>query len=198
MRRILTLTAPAVAISFALLAPGAALAHGTHRHRRHHHAKGARVIKLTPVQEGKTASEPGSSTSQSIGTVSSYEKEVLTIKLTDGSTLSGDVTPQTRVICVSSTSTPSPGEDGFAGHHFGWWHGDSCGEPSSEAGSPEQGSGSPSTHGNHGGWGDRGDCFGGGKEVDLEKVLVAGATVDAAELRLTPAGSIWTEVVISQ
>lgn len=201
MRRIITVLAPAVAISLALAAPGAALAHGARHHKRHHHAKGARVIKLTPVQSGKEATEPGSTAGESIGTVSSYEKEVLTIKLTDGSSTSGKVTPQTRVICVSPTST-SAGSAGWQhgwGENFGWWqHGGGCSEPSSEGGGAEPGaSPSPAAHGASGRWGGRGDCFQ-GKEVDLEKVLVPGAVVDEAELRLTPAGAIWDSVVIDQ
>lgn len=207
MRRILTVLAPTVAISLALAAPGAAFAHGARHHKRHHHATGAHVIKLTPVQAGKETT--GAPAAENIGTVASYEKEVLTIKLTDGTLMSGKVTPQTRLICVTPSPSTASGS-GFDGGHFGWWHhGGSCAEPSSEPGSTEPGTGSsqsPSTQDSQGsdsqgadsqGWNDRSDCFQ-GKEVDLEKVLVPGATVGEAELALTPAGAIWNLVVIDQ
>lgn len=122
MRRILTVLAPAVALVLALAAPGAAFGHGARHHRHHHRVRGARLIKLTPVQGSKAAAEPGTPTAEGVGTVSSYEKEVLTIKLTDGSSLSGKVTAQTHVICVSSaptsetSPTPTPGWDHGYGH----------------------------------------------------------------------------------
>jgi hypothetical protein len=47
----------------------------------------------------------------------------------------------------------------------------------------------PYRHDNLSGGSGRGDCFQ-GKEVDLEQVLVAGATVNEAELRLTPEGAV--------
>lgn len=197
MRRIVTALASALAVALAV--PGVALAHhgAHHKHHKGHHAKGARVLRFGSAEGGKSAAETGSSATEDIGTVVSYEKEVLTIKLTDGSSLSGKVTAQTRVICLPSTPTEG-GSDGSGsgdgGHSWGGWghHGNSCAEPSSE-----EGKAGPASSG---GWaGAHGDCFhGSGAEVDLEKVLVAGAIVKEAELRLTPAGSVWESVAISQ
>lgn len=209
MRRVFIALAPAMAIALALAAPGVAFGSGTHHHGRHHkrhHGRGAHVVNFTPVNGGAGASgEAGSTTAESIGTVSSYEKEVLTIKLTDGSLLSGKVTAGTRVICVSSTSTSTSTSSGNQGKGFGGWghswgswrrNGGSCAEPSSEEG----GAAPSSTTGSGSGWNwsGRGDCAQAGKEVDLEKVLVAGATVKEAELRITPEGSVWESVVISR
>lgn len=205
MRRIFLALAPAMAIALALAAPGVAFGYGTHhrgRHHKHHHARGARVVNFTPVKGSEGASgEAGNTAAESIGTVSSYEKEVLTIKLTDGSLLSGKVTAETRVICVSSTSTEAGNEGkGFGGYDHswgGWWHdGGSCAEPSSEEGGTEPTSTAGSGSGWH--WSGRGDCAQASKEVNLEKVLVAGATVKEAELRITPEGSAWESVVISR
>lgn len=205
MRRIVTALASALAVALAV--PGVALAHhgAHHKHHKGHHAKGARVVRFGSAEGGKSAAETGSSAAEDIGTVVSYEKEVLTIKLADGSSLSGKVTAQTRVICLPSTP-PEGGSDGSGsgsdtgsgsggqGHSWGRWrhHDNSCAEPSAE-----EGKAGPASSG---GWaGAHGDCLqGSGAEVDLEKVLVAGAIVREAELRLTPAGSVWESVAISQ
>ena len=213
MRRIFIALAPAIAIALALAAPGIAFGYGAHhhgRHHKHHHARGARIVNLTPV---KGSEGTGSAATESIGTVSSYEKEVLTIKLTDGSLLSGKVTAGTRVICVSSAPTEGSNDgSGLAdgGHSWrgGWHHGGSCAEPSSEEGGAQPASSGGSGSGwtgsgrgpsfGRGGHGARGDCAQGAPEVDLEKVLVAGATVNEAELRITPAGAVWESVVISR
>ncbi len=221
MRRIIAALAPAIVMALALAAPGVAFGHGRHdhhhrhgaRHHKRHHAKSARVIKFTPLAgstEGSTegtSEETGSTASESIGTVVSYEKEVLTIKLSDGSLRSGKVTNDTRVVCVSATSsesagsTPSEGASESQGDGFnqdrpwGLWlrQGGSCAEPGSEEGGPESsGQGSDS-----GGW-HEGDDVRGKSEVNLETVLVAGAIVKEAELRLTESGGVWETVVISR
>ena len=201
MRRISIAMTSVIALALACAAPGVAFGHGARqhgRHHKHHHARGARIIRYTPT-DGSEGSSPETGTSgESIGTVSSYEKEVLTIKLTDGSQQSGKVTAHTRVICVSSASTEGSDDHDFDhdGDWWGGWHGnDSCAEPSSQEGTTEAGW-QDSGHG----WGgsDRGDCVQAKEEVDLEKVLVAGAVVKEAELALTPAGAIWQTVVISR
>lgn len=222
MRRIIAAVAPAIVMALALAVPGVAFGHGRHdhhhhrdgaRHHKRHHAKSARVIKFTPVagstagstagsSEG-TSGETSSTTTESIGTVVSYEKEVLTIKLSDGSLTSGKVTGDTHVVCVSATSSEATGEsegegDGFKHEDHSSW-GDwlrqsgSCAEPGSEEAGTEPSEGGSDSSGWH-----EGDCVQGGSEVNLEKVLVPGAIVKEAELRLTESGNVWETVVISR
>jgi hypothetical protein len=186
MRQIIAAVAPAIVMALALAVPGAAFGHGRHdhhhrdgaRHHKRHHAKSARVIKFTPVAgstEGSsegTSGEPGGTATESIGTVASYEKGVLAIKLSDGSLMSGKVTGDTHVACVSATSSEGTGEsegDGFKHEdHSSWgdWLRQSsrCAEPGSEeagAEPSEQGSDSSGWH--------EGDCVQGGSEVNRKR-----------------------------
>jgi hypothetical protein len=199
MRRIVTALASVLAL--ALAAPGVALAHhghgAHHKHHNGHHAKGARVLRFGSVEGSKGTEEGGGTATESIGTVSSYEKEVLTIKLADGSTLSGTVTSETHVICIPSTPPTQPsgsGSDGGDQSWGDWSHSDgSCAEPSSEEGKETE----PPAGGSDSGWaGAHGDCMEAGTEVNLEKILVAGAVVKEAELRLTSSGASWESVVV--
>lgn len=171
MRRILTAIGSALAL--ALAAPGVALAHHDHGrgHHKGHHAKGARVYGSPSAIMG----------TEDIGTVSSIEGEVLTIKLNDGSSVSGTLTKDTHVICLSAAPVEGADENGEGndGSDEGWHHGD---------------------HGwQHGerGWQD-GNCCGYCCNEEQEKALVAGATVKEAELRFTPAGASWESVVLVQ
>lgn len=111
-------------IALALASPGAALAH--HGHRGHHHkgqakAHHARVhfehfgapaptSSDTPTgssgEETKTASPTTASPTEVVGTVASFENEVLTITLNDGSTVKGKVTSSTEIECMATSPTP--------------------------------------------------------------------------------------------
>lgn len=127
------------AIALTLASPGAALAH--HGHRGHHHkgrikAHHARVrfehfgapspSNSHPSDSQTTTGSSGESTkpaspSEVVGTVSSFENEVLTLALNDGSTVKGKVTSRTRIECVPAAGTTTssteegPGEDKGSG-----------------------------------------------------------------------------------
>lgn len=212
MRRIVM--ALASVIAFALAAPGVALAHhhghafGPGRHGRHrglHHARGARVIRFTPAEEGKgastTTSKEGGTEPESVGTVASFENEVLTIKLSDGSTVSGKVTEDTRLVCISSTSS-QPDDDQGAGDDQS---ADGEGNSGGDEGSTEDPSGEGGEHGgqsahdssfDEGGWNNGEDDDQGSIQACETTALVQGATVREAELRLTSSGAIWESVVL--
>ncbi len=204
MRRILTALASVLAL--VLAAPGVALAHHGHgaRHSRTHHkghAKGARVLRLAPVEGGKSTSEPGTQTTSStstedIGTVSSIEGEVLTIKLNDGSLVSGKLTEDTHVICISSKPTEGDDDNGEGDDDHssdgGWHQGGGGPEGTSSQEGGKEGEAGPTAHDSSF------DGQGGPGCEEKEKALVVGATVKEAELRFTSAGASWESLVIVQ
>jgi hypothetical protein len=120
-------------MALALASPGAALAH--HGHRGHHkdrskahHARvrfehfGASAPASPSSTDTSTSSQPTtkSSSSEIVGTVTSFENEILTITLSDGSIVKGKVTSRTEIECVTATPTTSsaggsPGDDKGSG-----------------------------------------------------------------------------------
>lgn len=111
-------------IALALASPGAALAHHGHRghHRKHdaraHHARvhfehfgaPAPASSDTGTSAGPEETKPASPT-EAVGTVASFENEVLTITLNDGSTVKGKVTSATRIECMTTATAPSSDEE---------------------------------------------------------------------------------------
>src|SRR5918911_272607 len=100
-------------VSSALLGvlPATALARH-HRHRSHHARRHARVrVKRfgteMPSQSGSSGAieQPGQGNDQNAGTVASFANGKLTIALNDGSTVSGQVTPNTELKCEAGEST---------------------------------------------------------------------------------------------
>ena len=182
MRRI-AFTAVASSVR-ALAAPSVALAHGTHHHRRHHHARHARLVRFGPATALPGASgqgAPQAPANESAGTVASYDGGVLKITLGDGSSVSGKVTEQTFIAVVPASSQGGPQG----------WHGD-------ERHPPFHGRSGQS--GEHRAWA---DCFGGGgsgsigfPSANAQDALVAGATVEAAELSFGPGGAVWRYVEV--
>jgi hypothetical protein len=198
MRRTL-LTAVGV-FTLALAVPGAALAH--HGHSRHHHHKAKahhakfRFRHIGAVGAGASgptgptgATGPsGPPTPENAGTVTSYTNNVLTLTLNDNSTVSGKVTERTRIECVKAT----PPTEGQAGDQ-------SPGDDSGEGDDQSRGDMSQSGEG----WGDHkdgGDDDGG--EVGTAEppcdtsLLVPGAAVRAAELRIGPGGTEFESIVL--
>jgi hypothetical protein len=117
MKRIV-LTAAASSV-LALAAPAwASAAHNGKRHQRSHHAgarthnaKRAQLLRFGTSVHGAASGSIGTSTvtsppasDEKAGTVASFVGGVLTIKLTDGSMVSGKVTGQTELKCQSPTS----------------------------------------------------------------------------------------------
>jgi hypothetical protein len=197
MRRTL-LTAVGV-VALALAVPGAALAH--HGHSRHHHKAKAHHAKFHfrhigavgagasgPTGPTGATGPSGPPAPENAGTVTSYTNNMLTLTLNDNSTVSGKVTEGTRIECVKATP-PTGGEPGDRSQ------GDDSGE------GDDQNRGDMSQSGE--GWGehkDGGDDDGG--EVGAAEppcdtsLLVPGAIVRAAELRIGPGGTEFESIVL--
>jgi hypothetical protein len=184
-----------------LIAPSAASAHHSKRHsacrasaRRHHarcaHTR-ARVVSFGPAPGGgqpTTAHAPSTPTStETAGTVKSYEAPLLTIVLNDKTEVSGKVTENTRIDCEApgETSdddggTENPGEFANRGDEM-------------LAGAQNVGEGEPRDQGDEGDAGDQGDDDG-GTQPCTTAALVPGAMVRAAELILGGEGAVWERV----
>lgn len=128
--RQLRLAALAVCVGVAALAiaPGISSAgtHGKHgHHRRHHHGSGAphlRAHTVWFVHGSQTPTTPTSgpqqpqagptATPQTAASVQSFSGGVLTIKLVDGTLVSGAVTDATLLFCASAQGAGSGDDDG--------------------------------------------------------------------------------------
>ena len=153
--------------------PASALAQRHHRHHAHH----------ARVHHKKFGTDPSSPTttpsSQSAGTVQSFTGGVLTIALTSGTTVSGMVTPDTEIICVT------PETSGVMGHDEGDGGGGSFGDQ----GGNDQGD-------NDQGDNDQDDQNQASQTCDMTS-LTAGAVVQEAELNISGAGAVWRKVVLA-
>jgi hypothetical protein len=183
MRRILF----TLVVSGALLALGPATAlaghhrHGRAHHRAHHrshtrhHARVRfeRFGSATSSQSGSTSgSAQGSDQSgQNAGTVTSFDNATrkLTITLTDGSTVSGKVTPDTELECQAAESAQMQRDD----------HGDDNGDRGDDNGSGDDNDNAEQE-------GNAGSC----STADLQP----GTPVREAELRISSAGATWDKV----
>jgi hypothetical protein len=180
-------------LALALAVPSAALAHhgrGHHHHHKAHHAKfrfehvgptgvsGPTTTPTTPTMP------PSGTPPPSAGKVTSFEKEVLTITLNDNSTVSGKVTSDTRIKCVSATPPPTtePGEDN---------QGDDDGQ------GDDQNRGDMSQSGDHKDGGDDDNEEGVASEPPCDtSLLTAGREVRSAELRIGPSGTEFENIVL--
>lgn len=203
-------TLPAVVgvlTTLALAVPGAALAHHGHsRHHKGHHGKAHharfRFEHIGPTGMSAGATGPtgptgpsGPPAPENAGTVVSYSTttNILEVKLNDESVVKGKVTENTRIECVKATppteaqpSDQSPGDDSGEGD--------------------DQSRGDMSQSGDGENWGDHkedgGDDDGGG-EVSAaaeppcdSSLLLPGAIVRAAELRIGPGGTEFESIVL--
>ncbi len=200
MRRTL-LTAVGV-VTLALAVPGAALAHHGHsRHHHHHHKIKAHHAKFRFRHIGAVgagASGPtgptgptgpsGPPTPENAGTVTSYSTttNILEIKLNDESVVKGKVSDRTRIECVKATPPMEAG-------------------PGDQGPGDDQGEGDDQSRGDmsQGGWGDHkdGGDDDGGEMGTAEppcdsSLLVPGAVVRAAELRIGPGGTEFESIVL--
>jgi hypothetical protein len=166
----LTLTAFASALVVAI-APASALA--SHHHKRHHHKRvhHARVVHKR-FGDVTTPTSPSTPSSDAVGTVDSFTGGVLTIKLNDGSTVSGKVTPDTEIECEAAENEAAMHADGDGG-----------------------GGGGDNSGGDDNG---RGDDNGNGDDEQGQSCsttdLSSGMSVSGAELRITSAGAVWEKV----
>ncbi|MGN6188100.1 MAG: hypothetical protein ACTHOE_04325 [Conexibacter sp.] len=174
MRRILLLTIGVLALAIA--APSAASAHGRH-HRHHHHAKAhhARVKHF-----GATANVNDPSTPDA-GTVDAFANGTLTIRLNDGTTVSGAVDDSTVVNCMGAQPTAAASS-----------HDEGDDDQGDNAGDDQQGD-------QPGGddQGDQGDDSGDHGQAACDTTdLVAGATVHVAILKLGGDGPTFKLVLL--
>ncbi len=202
-------------------------AHRHHRrgkamhNRRHHRARRRRghLVRYSlatplggspqpqaPVVPAAGSGAAGSApTAESIGTVSTFEGGVLSIQLADGTVVTGKVTEETRLLCVSSEPPVITGGDDLgAGDDRGAEDPDRTdmsggeGEEGTQGcsgehgdGPPMGGDGAPMAHDSSF------DGPGGGFFAPCESTaLTPGTAVREAELRLGPEGEVWERVVL--
>ncbi len=170
MRRILFTILACTALFVAV--PAAALAHSGHHHKRHHHAR-VRHEKFVGHRHssdvnGVPASEP------TAGTVTSFANNVLTITLTNGSTVSGEVTNDTEVRCENPADVDNNGDNDVE-------HGDIV-RDHGPGGGDDNGAGDDN--------GNRGDDNGN----DAMCTITPGMAVRKADLRIDGDGAVWDEV----
>ena len=188
-------------------APASALAqhHGQHgSHHRSHHATKVHFERFgpqvsSPLSSGATGATgaTGSTTpatpSPDAGTVASFLNNVLTIKLNDGTSVSGLVSPDTQIECTSATAqTADAGGDGGSN--------DGNGDNAAQAGDENsaQSSHENDIQGDDDNQGD--DDQGQSTQAPAcdSTALVPGAIVHEAELRVSSSGSQFTDIVLSQ
>src|SRR3954454_24250833 len=126
MRRMLLMTVASSALLLALPAGTSAHhhAHKARHHARHHIRHHSRIRHFGTL--ANTKSVAGTNTSSPVtpaGTVASFTEGVLTITLADKSTVSGKVTDDTELRCVTEGAGD---DDDFGEHHaFAADHGSS-------------------------------------------------------------------------
>jgi hypothetical protein len=196
MRRTLLIAGAALALS--LTSAGAAMAHGhvatRHTSRHHRHRQHAHIVNFVPSHHTTSPSStpPGTTppATEEVATVVSFANGVLTLKLSDGSTVSGKVTEDTRIECPPPAGEQGEGSDdqgegddnhgapgpfGFGGHGQG---DDMSGPPQGETGDDDGGE--------HG----EGHC----PPSCGTSALVEGAKVAEAELRVEAGGASWEKI----
>jgi hypothetical protein len=173
--------------------PATALAHGPHakHHAKRHHRVHARVRHLQAAGTGtsSTSPTPGSST-DSAGTVTSFDGTTLVVTLADHSTVSGAVTNDTELSCESSSQTTSMQSDmrSDGGHRGGGDQGGSQGGSGDQSASDDQ-----SDRGGSDEQGDNGDDDG-NQTACTTANLTLGTGVHEADLKISSAGSVWEKV----
>jgi len=162
MRRILLLAIGA--LTLALAVPSLASAHGRHHGHHRHKAKHANVRHFGAKANATDPSTPDA------GTVDSFADGTLTIRLSDGNTVSGAVDHDTVINCIPSQPTAAT-----ASH---------------DEGDDNQGD---DNQGDQPGDDDQGDR---GQAACDQSDLVAGTTVHVAILKLGGAGPAFKLVLL--
>jgi hypothetical protein len=175
-----------IASSFVLaVAPGAALAHHHGgKHKGHHH-------RVHVKKFGSDTSNPNGGTtspsSDTVGTVSSFSGGVLTLKLNDGSMVSGKVTNDTEIECQApenqgdmARDDGGPGDDNSGdGDHRG---DDNQGQQAGEDNEANEANENENE----------------GQAACDSSALTPGAVVREAELRISSSGATWKKVELQQ
>ena len=179
-------------------APGSALAqhHGQHgSHHRSHHATKVRFERFGPTvaapassgatgPTGPTGSTTPATPSQDAGKVASFVNNLLTIKLNDGSSVSGLVASDTQIVCATATAQMADGggdsgsNDGNGGNDGAQNSGDN-GDQNDNQGDDDQGQNNQAP-------------------MCDSTSLIPGAVVHEADLRVSSSGSQFMDVVLGQ
>lgn len=157
-------------------APAVALAHNGHRghhHKRHHHARVRHESFIGHRHSSDVNGVPG--TEPTAGTVSSFANNVLTITLTNGNTVTGDVTSDTEVKCENPGDMNDNGDNDVEHGDFARDHGPGGGDDNGDQGDDN---------------GDQGNA----NNNDATCTITPGMAVSKAELRITSDGAVWDEV----
>jgi hypothetical protein len=174
MRKILFTVLASTALLVAV--PTMALAHNGHRHhhKRHHHVTVRHEKFVGHDHSGDVnPGNPGDATQPTAGTVTSFANNVLTITLTNGNTVSGEVTSDTEIKCEGAENM------GDAEH----------GDRVSDHG---PGGGDTGDTGDDNG--DRGDDNDNDDNGTAMCAVAPGMAVAQAELTINGSGAVWNEV----
>jgi hypothetical protein len=195
------------ATALALSSPAAALAHHGH-HRKHkakaHHARvrfehfgagGSVSSRLdgeattTPTTDTSTGT-PSAPSDQDAGKVTSFENEVLTITLNDGTVVQGKVTSRTEIHCIPAEPASNPAdEDQESGDEQESGDDKGTGDDESHEGAEEQSSEEQSDSK------DDGEAASAPTEAPCDSsALTPGTVVREAELRISSAGSVFESI----
>jgi hypothetical protein len=219
MKRMLLSTVTASVL--ALAAPGMASAaqsskshhraHHSRTHSRHHVVARPRVLTFgkaaasTRVAGSPTGSPgtpgtptpPADGSGETAGTVLSFTNGVLTITLTNGTTVSGQVTEKTEVHCQPATPPSTSGED-QGEDESAQGEGSGSGDTQHMRSDGQQpGSGQQGTEGD-GGSGSDGQGSGDGRQTCTTAALVPGAVVREAELSVEGPSAVWDHIDLVQ
>jgi hypothetical protein len=172
-----------ITMSCALVAfaPATALAKRHHHHHRHHHA---RVHHRTFGTDVSSPTSSSTSSAQSAGTIQTFANGVLTILLSDGSTVSGRVTTDTEIECPAA-QMPGMGQGSSGGSDDN--------DDQSQAGNPGQGDDQGE---NDQGDDDQGEHQGVGQACS-SAALAPPAAVQEAELSISSQGAVWNKIELA-
>lgn len=205
MRRILIALVMSGAV--AVMAPAVAMA-THHRSHHHHHSRHSRIRHSHFV--GKDGTQPGSS--GPAGTVTTFTDNgngtgVLTITLTGGGTVTGNVTADTELLCMSSSATTGDGQgdtgddqgdnggsQGTTGDDQGSGDASDWSGPGGDQGSSGGSQGSTGDDQSDGG--DQGGDDQGDAQLCTTSALATSTPVSEANLEITSAGAVWDRVVL--
>ena len=175
MRRIMFTVLACTALFAAV--PAAALAHNGHHHKRHHRVRHEHFIghRHSSDVNGVPGTEP------TAGTVTSFTNNVLTITLTNGNTVSGDVTNDTEVNCENADNVGDNGDNAEQNDLVRDNGPSGGGDDNGPSGGDDNGAGDD-------------DNQGADDNNDNTCTITPGMAVRKAELRIDGNGAVWDEV----
>ncbi len=183
MRRILFTILASTALFVAV--PTVALAHSGHHHKRHHHAR-VRHEKFVGHDSSGSVNPgtPADANEPTAGTVTTFANNILTITLTNGNTVSGQVTNATEVKCENPADMNDNGDNDVE-------HGDRISDHGPGGGDNGDNGDNGDDNANNGD--DNGDN-GDDNANNGMCTITPGMAVRNAELTLNGAGAFWNEV----